>query len=55
MDNKRHTVVSLRLASAQLEKLADDVEHNSLWPGEFEKAIINAEKAIQDAVRSNKY
>lgn len=51
--NKRVVVIALRLAAAQAEKLANDVENNQLWSHrDFDKAISNAQSALTDAARN---
>jgi len=50
--NTRLVVITLRLAAAQAEKLANDVENNQLWSRrDFDKAISNAQSALTDAAR----
>jgi len=52
MADRKRAVVALRLAAAQSEKLADDVEHDQLWSkDEFKRALANAQAALADAAR----
>ncbi len=46
--NRQAAIVNLRLIAAQAEKLADDLEHNRLWPGEYSQGVTVIENAFRD-------
>lgn len=48
MSDKRSAVVNLRAAAALAEKLADDLEGNRLWEGEFSQGMAQLQKAVRD-------
>lgn len=48
MSERRSAVVNLRAVAALAEKLADDLEANRLWEGEFTQGMAQIQKAVRD-------
>lgn len=48
MGDRRSAVTNLRAVAALAEKLADDLEGNRLWEGDFSATMAQIQKAVRD-------
>lgn len=53
--NKSRVVISLKIVSAQAEKLALDLSDNRLWEGELYNGLMEIQKQISDALSMSSY